>query len=104
MRAKRTDREPRKIPGVPPRPPTNWRKKDQVYDPQEAKKNRINFESDIKAIEKELLMQKDQLLERQMAEIRKKGAFKKRTWKDNMASKADVNDPKRTDFANAKIL
>jgi hypothetical protein len=64
MRAKRTDREPRKIPGVPPRPPTNWRKTDQVYDPQEAKKNRINFESDIKAIEKELLMQKDQLLER----------------------------------------
>lgn len=39
-----------------------------------------------------------------MAEIRKTGAFKQRTWKDNMVAKADVNDPKRTDFANAKIL
>ena len=72
------------------------------YDREDLKKQRLDFDKDMEKIEKDLKKQVDYELNRQQNEIRRTGAFKARTYKDNMVKRANVNDPERTNFSKVR--
>ena len=90
MIAKRTDKEARPIPGMPPRAPTYIPAQEKrihetqaMYDSffnEDLRRTKIDFEKDMEIIKEAALKKVDKNYEARMKEIRKHGAFKERTW------------------------
>ena len=76
---------------------------DQEYS---NKRKQLNFEKDLQKIEDDLLKEKELEQRRRMDEIRKKGAFKEKSWKDTKVRRDDVTNPRYVDYSDlrAQIL